>query len=161
MILDSIWSKPRVRDLPIPASMYLGYATSVLTRVSIPSLGYETPNNQTSASIIFIHGLNGSPTRSWQDSNTECIWFQDMLPFYVASPSEDARARIWTFGYNANIFFGAAPEAGVVQYAQQLLERITSIRKGCEVGMSGFGLSHMWQMFTSPSITKQSGFAIH
>lgn len=55
-----------------------------------------------------------------------------MLPFYVANQPEGPNARIWSFGYNANIAFGAAV-AGIEDYTRQLLERVSQIRQGCEV----------------------------
>ena len=52
-----------------------------------------------SADVIFIHGLNGHRSLTWTNSSHEfwLPWLGEHLP----------DARVWTYGYNANVIFGS------------------------------------------------------
>ncbi|KAF8244450.1 hypothetical protein K440DRAFT_636120 [Wilcoxina mikolae CBS 423.85] len=83
-------------------------------------------------SIVVVHGLSGGPTSTWQHPASRAIWFRDLLPDDIANGAGGTHARIWTFGYNANVVFGPAPQAGAHTFAAELLGRIKAARKGFE-----------------------------
>jgi hypothetical protein len=49
-------------------------------------------------SIIAIHGLNGDRVGTWTEGNV--FWLRDLLP--TTLKSEGIRARIFSYGYNAD-----------------------------------------------------------
>jgi hypothetical protein len=55
------------------------------------------------ADIVFVHGLNGEPRRSWTGKNGT-YWPTQLLPDSLKS----SQARILTYGYNADVWtFGS------------------------------------------------------
>jgi hypothetical protein len=53
--------------------------------------------------IVFVHGLNGDPRRSWTAKNGT-FWPTQLLPTSLKS----SQARILTYGYNADVWtFGS------------------------------------------------------
>ena len=47
--------------------------------------------------IVFVHGLNGHPHKTWSTSNV--FWPADLLPPML----DQHRVRILTYGYNASV----------------------------------------------------------
>lgn len=87
-------------------------------------------------SIVFVHGLFGHPKKTWEseltestegksysktDVKTKVFWPNDFLV-------EDlAQARIWTYGYNADLIremFDAHGKTSISQYGEKLVSRI-------------------------------------
>lgn len=57
--------------------------------------------------IVFVHGLNGDPRRSWTAKNG-VFWPTQLLPITLKS----AQARILVYGYNADVYaFGNSQSA--------------------------------------------------
>ena len=69
--------------------------------------------------IVFIHGLGGDSRKTWsRDHNPELFWPGLWLPL----ETELERARIFTFGYNANFRPGEAKSiASITDFAKELL----------------------------------------
>ncbi|KAL9597144.1 MAG: hypothetical protein Q9179_004364 [Wetmoreana sp. 5 TL-2023] len=69
--------------------------------------------------IVFIHGLGGDSRKTWsKDHNPELFWPGLWLPL----ETELKRARIFTFGYNANFRPGKAKSmASITDFAKELL----------------------------------------
>lgn len=74
--------------------------------------------------VIAIHGLGGHPRNSWTCENAEgqVFWLQDLLP--KALPG----ARIFTYGYNSEIFFSPST-ANIDTYAKGLLDHLVVERE--------------------------------
>ena len=53
----------------------------------------------TDESIVFVHGLNGHPQKTWTASNGT-FWPRDLLPANLG----EVRARILVWGYNADVY---------------------------------------------------------
>ncbi|KAL8791063.1 MAG: hypothetical protein Q9213_000270 [Squamulea squamosa] len=69
--------------------------------------------------IIFVHGLGGSARGTWS-------WERDPLNFWppwLVDDPELSRARIFTFGYNAN-FAGQSTSLNILDFAKDLLFRM-------------------------------------
>lgn len=58
------------------------------------------------------------------------VWFQSLLPECIRNQTNTDSARIWTFGYPADVTFQAA---SIFEQAVALLTRISDVRKGYEV----------------------------
>jgi hypothetical protein len=80
----------------------------------------QRPQSPT-ADLIFIHGLNGHRIDSWTNRSGEfwLPWLGNYLP----------DVRVWTFGYNAEIYFGPrdALDLHAIQFLRELL-RCRSVR---------------------------------
>jgi hypothetical protein len=66
--------------------------------------------------VIFVHGLRGGSVRSWcRNRDRKLFWPGEFLP-------EDLpRARIYTFGYDANFTSAKSDLCNVLDFAKQLL----------------------------------------
>ena len=81
------------------------------------SLVYAFPNPI--LDIIFVHGLGGSSRGTWSwERNPLNFW-----PPWLADDAELTRARIFTFGYNAN-FTGHYTSLNILDFAKDLLFRM-------------------------------------
>ncbi|KAI0008496.1 hypothetical protein F4779DRAFT_449667 [Xylariaceae sp. FL0662B] len=78
-----------------------------------------TPDGEPSADIIFIHGLGGSSRLTWSNNHDlNLFWPLEWLP----CDQDVSRARIFTFGYNAD-FRSTSQSAvlGITDFAKNLL----------------------------------------
>ncbi|KAI9766755.1 MAG: hypothetical protein M1839_004772 [Geoglossum umbratile] len=87
---------------------------------------------QYTCDIFLVHGLNGGPTSTWRHPETGVVWFKDLLPEHLSRYCKGMNARIWTFGYNANVAFETACKSGTTDFARALLEDVRYARKGHE-----------------------------
>ncbi|CAI6334874.1 unnamed protein product [Periconia digitata] len=69
----------------------------------------------TTSDIVFVHGLQGGSISTWTAANGQC-WPRDFLPRSIKS------ARIFTFGYNADIF--SRNDTGIEECAKSLLNAL-------------------------------------
>ncbi|KAB5575996.1 Alpha/Beta hydrolase protein [Coniochaeta sp. 2T2.1] len=76
--------------------------------------------------VFVIHGLHGGATKTWKHPESGNIWFRDMLPGLIRSEAHGASARIWTYGYPANVAFQTS---SIYDFAQALLNRVKDVRK--------------------------------
>jgi len=76
--------------------------------------------------IIAIHGITGDAYSTWTNKETSYFWLQDSLP------REFPGARLYSFGYNADVAFSL--ETGDFDsFARDLLEEVYDTRLGIEV----------------------------
>jgi hypothetical protein len=75
-----------------------------------------------SHSFVFIHGLNGSPLKTWKTDET--CWPKDLLPANVPS------ARVMTFGYNSQVvhFWSEPSQNRIDNHADALFAELVAIR---------------------------------
>jgi triacylglycerol esterase/lipase EstA (alpha/beta hydrolase family) len=77
--------------------------------------------------IVFVHGLNGNPTKTWTAKNG-VYWPNQLLPASLI----DAPANIIVYGYNADVtsWGGKSPSDNFVyQHAQDLVVSLTTYRR--------------------------------
>lgn len=74
--------------------------------------------------IVAVHGINGDAYNTWMHDN-ETMWLQDFLP------TEFPGSRVFTFGYDADVFFSLGT-GNLKQFAGTLLEKLKSERLGKE-----------------------------
>lgn len=74
--------------------------------------------------IIFIHGLNGHPYKTWLDAKSGTYWPVDLLPQNVPN------ARIMAFGYDAGVtnFVGPVGQNNIRDHASTLLGDLARVR---------------------------------
>lgn len=81
--------------------------------------------NLTCFSIIFVHGLRGHPRSTWEDTKHKGFGPKVFWPEQFLAP-DLPRARIWTYGYNANVigFFAAINKNSILQHGEDLAVRL-------------------------------------
>ncbi|KAK0113553.1 hypothetical protein ONS96_014412 [Cadophora gregata f. sp. sojae] len=93
-----------------------------LLPLHIPNPTITPPSDrQYPVDIIAIHGITGGAYSTWTDKISSYFWLQDSLP------GEFPGARIYSFGYRANVVFSL--ETGDFEsFARDLLEEIHGTR---------------------------------
>jgi hypothetical protein len=87
--------------------------------------------------VVVVHGLGGHAIQTWQGPNgTNWVTDREFLP--TALPT----SRIFTFGYNANVFKDVV-SSRVVDHADGLLGGLLPYRHDCEVGTETMSISNM------------------
>ncbi|KAH9904668.1 NACHT and WD domain protein [Xylariomycetidae sp. FL2044] len=77
-----------------------------------------TPENDYEANIVFVHGLGGNSRWTWsKNQDSRLFWPQTFLPL----EPNIRRARILTFGYNANFLKVGNVGTSVLDFAKGLL----------------------------------------
>lgn len=71
----------------------------------------------------------GKPTKTWQHPETGCVFFRDLLPQQMREQLPEGRARIWSYGYPADIGFQTSQ---IYDFALSLLQEVRDIRSGYE-----------------------------
>ena len=77
-------------------------------------------------SLVAVHGLGGDAEATWTHPKTKAFWLKDFLPLDVPG------ARIFTFGYNADLAFGNTT-ASIIDHAKDLLSSLIDERESDEV----------------------------
>ncbi|KAL2835613.1 hypothetical protein BJY01DRAFT_258990 [Aspergillus pseudoustus] len=85
---------------------------------------YESPNPL--VDIVFVHGLNGHPHRTWTSTKTGAFWPVDLLPEVL----DQNRVRILTYGYNANVtsFTDGASKDRILNHSETLAAQLAANR---------------------------------
>lgn len=75
-------------------------------------------------SVIFVHGLTGNRKTTWTQESTGMFWPQTLLPRDLPT------ARIWTFGYDADIvrIFGTVGSNTLRDHGKSLANAIAWAR---------------------------------
>jgi len=73
--------------------------------------------------IVAIHGITGDAHETWTHANGK-LWLRDFVPQNLPG------ARVFTFGYPADIFRSMDTGGGLDSWARQLLEGLVNVRKG-------------------------------
>jgi hypothetical protein len=77
-------------------------------------------------SLVIVHGLNGSPYRTFRDSSTGFYW-----PEHISKTLPTARVMV--FGYIADLSTGSSNVLGVSQHGESLLLHLKNNRVTTEV----------------------------
>jgi hypothetical protein len=88
------------------------------------TLVYESQNPL--VDIVFVHGLNGHPHRTWTSPRTGAFWPVDLLPEVL----DQNRVRILTYGYNANVtsFTDGASKDRILNHSETLAAQLAANR---------------------------------
>jgi hypothetical protein len=79
-------------------------------------------------SIFIVHGLNGGTAKTFAHPKTGSIWFLDFLPKEVVDPDLRTNARIWIYGYDADLAFQNAGNRTAFTYANDMLELVHNVQ---------------------------------
>ncbi|KAL8870709.1 MAG: hypothetical protein Q9174_003308 [Haloplaca sp. 1 TL-2023] len=92
-----------------------------LIRLACP----EPDKNKVIVDIVFIHGLGGDSKRTWTVG--DCCWPLDLLP------KDITKARVFSFGYPANItsFWGPPSKTDIGDHADSLRWALLDERLDC------------------------------
>ena len=84
---------------------------------------YTSPNPQ--VDIVLVHGLNGSPEKTWTADNG-IFWPRDLLPTHLSNTS----CRILTYGYDAKVsaFTDGVGKDHIHHHSENLAARLYSNR---------------------------------
>ncbi len=77
--------------------------------------------NMYSLDIVALHGLNGDPYSTWTHKDGK-LWLRDFIP------NEFPGARVFTFGYDANVFLSLAT-SDLRDFGRSLLEKLRGERR--------------------------------
>jgi len=93
-----------------------------LILLSAPTLNVE-PQAGYDLDVVAIHGLTGNPRKIWtyNEHGRHVLWLQDLLP--KALPG----ANIYTYGYDADLFFSSSI-VDIGSCAKALLDRLLIVR---------------------------------
>jgi len=85
--------------------------------------------------VVAIHGLTGNPRKTWtyNEQGRQVLWLQDLLP--KALPG----ARVYTYGYDADLFFSSSV-SDIGSCAKALLDRLLQERDRPAVCSDGISL---------------------
>ncbi|KAK5936655.1 hypothetical protein PMZ80_011120 [Knufia obscura] len=101
--------------------MSSSFATTIAT-VGLTEV-FSSPDPQ--ADIVFVHGLNGNPEKTWTADNG-IFWPRDLLPKHLG----DARCRVLTYGYDARVsaFTDGVSKDHIHHHAENLAAKLYSNR---------------------------------
>ncbi|KAI9369350.1 hypothetical protein BJX61DRAFT_536483 [Aspergillus egyptiacus] len=76
--------------------------------------------------IVFVHGLNGHPHRTWTASKSSTFWPADLLPHVL----DQNPVRILTYGYNANVtsFTDGVSKDRILNHSETLAAQLAANR---------------------------------
>ena len=76
--------------------------------------------------IVFVHGLNGNPYKTWTSEKTKTFWPSALLPPVI----EDTKARILVYGYDADVtsFTDGASKDKIHNHAESLVANLRANR---------------------------------
>lgn len=57
------------------------------------------------ADVVFVHGLNGDPQRTWTSKKTDVFWPRDLLS---EDFDKEYQARVLVYGYDADVTVSAS-----------------------------------------------------
>lgn len=72
--------------------------------------------------IVAIHGITGDAHETWTHANGK-LWLRDFVPQNLPG------ARVFTFGYPADVFRSTDTGGNFDTWARQLLEWLTNVRR--------------------------------
>jgi hypothetical protein len=114
-----------------PADSRQSWIPNMVSKVGKTAMGLfevagsmEDPHNFSDAEmdIVAIHGLGGSPSRSWINNESNTLWLRDFLQ--VDFPN----VRIMSYGYKAEVALLNDPK-GLDRLASDLIENLLAARQ--------------------------------
>ena len=104
-------------------------ASSAASELSITRFGLTqvyAPPGGASVDVVFVHGLNGSPDKTWMSEKRKVFWPSQLLPPFL----EDEKARILVYGYDADVvaFTDGASRDRIHNHAENLIQTLAANR---------------------------------
>jgi predicted alpha/beta-fold hydrolase len=107
-----------------------GWIPNTVSKVGKTAMGLleiagsmEEPHDfsQAEVDVVAIHGLGGSPSRSWINNEASTLWLRDFLQ------ADFPTARVMSYGYKTDTALLTHPE-GLSQLANDLLDNLLASR---------------------------------
>ena len=99
-----------------------------MNRFGLTELYVPDPPTSAQVDVVFVHGLNGDPEKTWTSKVNGCFWPKQLLPPCV----EEEKVRILTWGYDAdviNTLGNGVTKDKVHNHAELLLANLTANRR--------------------------------
>ena len=77
-----------------------------LTEISAPD-----PSSSALVDVVFVHGLNGDPKKTWTSRDSDVFWPEKLLPRFV----EEQKVRVLVYGYDADVTSFRGGSGGVTK----------------------------------------------
>jgi hypothetical protein len=80
-------------------------------------------------SVVFVHGLEGHPYKTWVGKKNKVFWPAELLPKDLLKRKENV--RILVYGYNADVYaFGGSKTSSdrILNHAQTLVQTLYANR---------------------------------
>ncbi|MCJ1303934.1 hypothetical protein MMC08_006745, partial [Hypocenomyce scalaris] len=88
---------------------------------------YPRTNAPTNVDIVFVHGLNGDPHRTWTSEQTKVFWPAQLLPPLL----EEENARVLVYGYDSEVtsFTDGVSKDKIHNHAESLVAALAANRR--------------------------------
>ena len=88
---------------------------------------YPRTNAPTNVDIVFVHGLNGDPHRTWTSEQTKVFWPAQLLPPLL----EEEKARVLVYGYDSEVtsFTDGVSKDKIHNHAESLVAALAANRR--------------------------------
>lgn len=88
---------------------------------------YAPPDGGAKVDIVFVHGLNGDPHRSWTSEKSKIFWPWKLLPAEL----DEEKARILVYGYDADVtsFTDGVSKDKIHNHAENLVAVLAANRR--------------------------------
>ncbi|KAL9103258.1 MAG: hypothetical protein Q9163_001680 [Psora crenata] len=85
------------------------------------------PIDGASVDVVFVHGLNGHPAKTWTAEKSGIFWPSQLLPPVLS----EERARILVYGYDANVtsFTDGVSSDKIHNHAEHLIAELAANRR--------------------------------
>ena len=80
-------------------------------RYGLTEIHAPTPASSAQVDVVFVHGLNGDPKKTWTSKSGNVFWPEDLLPSFI----HDFNVRVLVYGYDADILSFATKGTGVTK----------------------------------------------
>lgn len=96
---------------------------------------YPRTNTPANVDIVFVHGLNGDPHKTWTSAHTRVFWPAQLLPPLL----EAENARVLVYGYDSEVtsFTDGVSKDKIHNHAELLVAALAANRRVSHTSWQG------------------------